>query len=172
MEHPSVVSALGEGGPPAYTLSWNLGGRGMARIFAGLTFTVLALALMSVGHAQQISRTSSPAEKQKLVVVAGTQIKVDVSEENPPRNVASRTFPGKVTNIVQVNTEVAIPAGSKVTVRVSGRHYDSGYQEVMELLGVTLDDVRYDLQTDQVPVIAGSMSEATFTLTKDLTIER
>ena len=59
-------------------------------------------------------------------------------------------------------------AQSKVTVLVSGRHYDSGYQEVMQLTEVTLDGVRYDLRTDQVPVPPGSITEAAFTLLKDL----
>ena len=149
----------------------------MARIFAGLTFSLLTLALLSTGHAQRGSETNSPADaahrqKQKLVVPAGTQIKVDVSEENPPRNVESRTFSGKVASPVQVGWAVAIPALSKVTVLVSGRHYDSGYQEVMQLTEVTLDGVRYDMQTDQVPVLPGSITEAAFTLLKDLTIKR
>lgn len=149
----------------------------MPRIFAGLTFAILTLALMSPGHAQQTSKTNPPADaahpqKQKLVVPAGTQLKVDVSEENPPRNVESRTFAGKVASPVQVGWEVAIPALSKVTVLISGRHYGSGYQEVMQLTGVTLDGVLYDLQTNQVPVLPGSIAEATFTLLKDVTIKR
>jgi hypothetical protein len=36
---------------------------------------------------------------------------------------------------------------------------------------VTLDGTRYDLQTDQIPVQAGSVSEATFTLLKDVTLK-
>jgi hypothetical protein len=43
---------------------------------------------------------------------------------------------------------------------------------VMELTDVTIDGVRYDLETDRVPLFAESMSEATFTLTNPFTIKR
>ena len=42
----------------------------------------------------------------------------------------------------------------------------------MELTEVTVNGVRYELQTDRVALQAGSMSEATFTLKKDFTIKR
>jgi hypothetical protein len=97
---------------------------------------------------------------------------VNVSEENPPRNIPSRTFEGKIASPVQVGSKIAIPALAKVIVQVSGRHYDSGYQEVMELKSVVVDGASYDLRTDQVPLLPGSISEVQFTLLKDLTIER
>ena len=99
-----------------------------------------------------------------IVVPAGTKITVDVLEENPPRNVRLRLHSAKVVNIVQVGSTVVIPALSKVTIQES--------VGVMELTDVTIDGVRYDLQTDRVPLFAESMSEATFTLIKAVTIKR
>jgi hypothetical protein len=102
-----------------------------------------------------------PAET--IVAPVGTKITVDISEENPPRNV-SRSHTGRVINIVQVGSTVAIPALSKVTIQHS--------VGTMELTDVTIDGVHYKLQTDRVTLEDGSMSEATFTLTKALTIKR
>jgi hypothetical protein len=101
---------------------------------------------------------------ETIVVPAGTKITVDVFEENPPRNLPLRVHSAKVVNIVQVGSTVVIPALSKVTIQES--------VGVMVLTDVTIDGVRYDLQTDRVPLFAESMSEATFTLTKDFTIKR
>jgi len=99
-----------------------------------------------------------------IVVPAGTKITVDVFEENPPRNLPLRVHSAKVVNIVQVGSTVVIPALSKVTIQES--------VGVMELTDVTIDGVRYDLQTDRVPLFAESISEATFTVTKPFTIKR
>jgi len=123
------------------------------------------------------------APKQNLpdviVVPAGTQIKVDISQENPPLNVPLRTFSGKVTIPVRVGWATVIPALTKVTVEVSalyypvaGRYDNVGYQGVAQLTAVMLDGKRYDLQTDQVPLLAGSATEATFTLLDDVTLNR
>ena len=123
------------------------------------------------------------APKQNLpdviVVPAGTQIKVDISEENPPLNVPQRTFSGKVTIPVRVGWDTVIPALTKVTVEVSalyysvaGRYDNAGFQGFAQLTSVMLDGKRYDLQTDQVPVLAGSATEATFTLLDDVTLNR
>jgi hypothetical protein len=101
---------------------------------------------------------------ETIVVPAGTRITVDVFEENPPRNLPLRVHSAKVINIVQVGSTVVIPALSKVTIQES--------TGVMELTDVTIDGVRYDLQTDRVPLSAASMSEATFTLRRDFTIKR
>ncbi len=103
-----------------------------------------------------------------LVVPTGTQIKVDVSEENPPHNVA-RTYTAKVIAPVQAGGTVAIPALSKVTIRVS---IGPPHGEVKELIQVMLDSGSYELQTDRVPVPPGSVSEMVFTLVKDLTLKR
>jgi len=107
------------------------------------------------------SKQDSP---ETIVVPAGTKITVDVFEENPPRNLPLRVHSAKVVNIVQVGSTVVIPALSKVTIQES--------VGVMELTDVTIDGVRYDLQTDRVPLFAESFSEATFTLTKPFTIKR
>ena len=113
---------------------------------------------------------STPFDRPKpdlpdtIVVPGGTKIVVDISEENPPRNIQLRLHTGKVVNIVQVGSTVVIPALSKVTIQDSAG--------VMELTEVTLGSVRYKLQTDRVPLQEGSISEATFTVTKDFTIER
>lgn len=101
---------------------------------------------------------------ETIVVPAGTRITVNVFEENPPRNLPLRVHAAKVVNIVQVGSTVVIPALSKVTIQES--------TGVMELTDVTIDGVRYELQTDRVPLFAGSFSEATFTLTKPVTIKR
>jgi hypothetical protein len=98
-----------------------------------------------------------------IVVPAGTKITVDVFEENPPRNLPLRVHSAKVVNIVQVGSTVVIPALSKVTIQES--------VGLLDLTDVTIDGVRYDLQTDRVPLFAES-SEATFTLTKPFTIKR
>jgi len=99
-----------------------------------------------------------------VVVPAGTKITVDVSEENPPRNLPLRLHAAKVVNIVQVGSTVVIPALSKVTIQES--------TGVMELTDVTIGGVRYELQTDRLLLQQGSMSESTFTLTKPVTIKR
>jgi hypothetical protein len=69
-----------------------------------------------------------------------------------------------VVNIVQVGSTVVIPALSKVTIQES--------TGVMELTDVTIDGVRYALQTDRVPLFAESMFEATFRLTRAFAIKR
>jgi hypothetical protein len=99
-----------------------------------------------------------------IVVPAGTKITVVVFEENPPPNLPLRVRSAKGVNIVQVGSTVVIPALSKVTIQESAG--------VMDLTDVTIDSVRYDLQTDRVPLFAESMSEATFTLIKAFTIRR
>jgi hypothetical protein len=101
---------------------------------------------------------------ETIVVPAGTKITVDISEENPPRNLSLHVHSGKVVNIVQVGSTVVIPALSKVTIQDS--------VGMMELNGVTIDGIRYELQTDRVLLQQGSMSEATFTLKRDFTIKR
>jgi hypothetical protein len=101
---------------------------------------------------------------ETMVVPAGTKIAIDMFEENPPRNLPLRVHSAKVVNIVQVGSTVVIPALSRVTIQES--------TGVMELTDVTIDGVRYDLQTDRVPLFAQSMSEATFTLTRAFTIKR
>ncbi len=118
---------------------------------------------------QDVSRSSifdrpKQDSPDTIVVPAGTKITVDVFEENPPRNLPLRVHPAKVVNIVQVGSTVVIPALSKVTIQES--------VGVMELTDLTVDGVRYDLQTDRVPLFAESMSEATFTLTRPFTIKR
>jgi ABC-type lipoprotein release transport system permease subunit len=101
---------------------------------------------------------------ETIVVPAGTKIAVDVFEENPPRNLPLRVHSAKVVNIVQVGSTVVIPALSKVTIQES--------TGVMELTDVTIDGVRYALQTDRVPLFAESMFEATFRLTRAFAIKR
>jgi hypothetical protein len=101
---------------------------------------------------------------ETIVVPGGTKITVDISEENPPRNLPLRVHSAKVVNIVQVGSTTVIPALSKVTIQES--------VGVMQLTDVTVDGVRYDLQTDRVPLFAGSVSEATFTLTKPFSVKR
>jgi hypothetical protein len=105
-----------------------------------------------------------PDSPETIVVPSGTKITVDISEENPPRNVQLRLHSGKVVNIVQVGSTVVIPALSKVTIQDSAG--------VMELTEVTLGGVHYKLQTDRVPLQEGSISEATFTVARDFTIQR
>ncbi len=134
--------------------------------------SLISIPILSVS-AQQITPSQSARDKsdpddRALVVPAGTQIKVEVSEENPPRNV-TRTYTGKVIAPVQAGGTVAIPPLSKVTIRVS---VGPPYEEVKELILVVLDSGSYDLQTDRVPVPPGSTSEMVFTLLKDVTIKR
>ena len=101
---------------------------------------------------------------ETIIVPRGTKITVDISEENPPRNIQLRLHTGKVVNIVQVGSTVVIPALSKVTIQDSGG--------AMELTAVTIEGARYELQTDRVPVQEASISEITFTVAKDFTIKR
>jgi hypothetical protein len=100
---------------------------------------------------------------ETIVVPGGTKITVDISEDNPPRNLPLLLHSAKVVNIVQVGSTM-IPALSKVTIQES--------VGVMQLTDVTIDGVRYDLQTDRVPLFAGSVSEATFTLIKPVSVKR
>jgi hypothetical protein len=130
----------------------------------------------NASHGEETKDPNSSAERSTIfdrpkqdsadtiVVPAGTKITVDVFEENPPRNLPLRVHSAKVVNIVQVGSTVVIPALSKVTIQES--------VGVMELTDVTIDGVRYDLQTDRLPLFPESMSEATFTLTKPFTIKR
>jgi hypothetical protein len=153
----------------------------MVRVSFIFSIAVLVIiGLIPVGNAQQPATDSvadaarepkalrgtqqKPAQAPETIVVpAGTKITVDISEENPPRNV-SRTHSAKVVNIVQVGSTVVIPALSKVTIQES--------VGVMELIDVTVDGVRYELKTDRVARQEGSMSEATFTLMRSFTIRR
>jgi hypothetical protein len=96
-----------------------------------------------------------------LVVLAGTQVKVDVSE-------------AKVVVPVRVGFSTAIPALSKATVLISGRYYDAGYANVAELTAVTVGGSKYNVHTDQIPIPnPGALlpSEVTFTLLDSLTIK-
>lgn len=107
-----------------------------------------------------------------IVVPAGTRIQVNILD-------------GNVTVPVRVGWATPIPALTKVAVEISVPYYpDYGpyypgsvpyynnlySAEVAQLTAVTLDGIRYDLQTDQIPMIGGS--EATFTLQADLTLKR
>src|SRR5258708_33152378 len=137
----------------------------MTKLSSLLTIAVL-LILAPIGSVQARSPIFDQANQdnsETIVVPAGTKIVVDISEENPPRNV-SRLQIGKVVNIVQVGSTVVIPALSKVTIQHSGG--------TMELTDVTIDGVRYKLQTDRLTLEEGSMSGATFTPRKALTIKR
>jgi len=99
-----------------------------------------------------------------IVIPAGTKIQVDIID-------------GKVTVPVRVGWDTPIPALTNVKVEISvpyypayGRYDDNLYSaEVAQLTAVTLDGTSYELQTDQIPVLAGS--EATFTLQADLTLK-
>ena len=92
------------------------------------TAALLALLLVPTGSTQERSpifdqpRQDSP---DTMVVPAGTKIVVDIFEENPPRNV-TRLQTGKVVNIVQVGSTVAIPALAKVTIQHSTFMRDDG----------------------------------------------
>ena len=138
----------------------------MARLVSLPTVALLfPLLVISNGNAQARSPVfDQPKQDQPetIVVPAGTKIVVDISEENPPRNV-SRLQTAKVVNIVQVGSTVVIPALSKVTIQHS--------VGTMELTEVTVDGVRYKLQTDPIAVEDGSTSEVTFTLKKSFAIK-
>ena len=138
-------------------------------VVAALVFT-LVLAV----QAQQASPSRSAPDKSgqdesTIVIPSGTKIKVDVSEQNPHRDVA-RTYNGKVMVAVRVGSMVAIPARSKVTIRVLEPPPWPG--ELRELIRVMLHSGSYDLQTNKMGVLHGSPDELVFTLVKDLTIKR
>jgi hypothetical protein len=139
----------------------------MTRLYSLLAIAVLLpLLLVPTGSTQARSPIFDQPKQdnsETIVVPVGTKIVVDIFEENPPRNV-SRLQTGKVVNIVQVGSTVVIPAMSKVTIQHSGG--------MMELTEVTIDGVRYKLQTDRLTLEEGSTSEATFTLRKTVTIKR
>ena len=130
------------------------------------TAFLVALLMVSIGSTQERSPIFDQPKQDNpdtIVVPAGTKIVVDISEENPPRNVL-RLQTAKVVNIVQVGSTVVIPALSKVTIQHSGG--------TMELTEVNINGVRYKLQTDRLTLEDGSTSEATFTLRKALIIKR
>jgi len=139
----------------------------MTRLYSFLAIAILvALLLVPIGSTQERSPIFDQPKQdnpETIVVPAGTKIVVDISEENPPRNV-TRLQTGKVANIVQVGSTVVIPALSKVTIQHSGG--------TMELTEVIINGVRYKLQTDRITLEEGSTSEATFTHRKALTIKR
>lgn len=135
----------------------------MARLLSVPILVVLIM--VSFGNAQARSLAfdqPKQGDPDTIVVHAGTKIIVDISEENPPRNV-SRRQTGKVVNIVQVGSTVVIPALSKVTIQHSAG--------TMELTEVIVAGVRYRLQTDRITLDDGSTAEATFTLRKAFTIK-
>ena len=137
-------------------------------ILLAIIFLIMIAALAPQPAPSQAARDKRSPDDNNLVVPAGTQIKVDGAEENPPRNIA-RTYTGKIIVPVQSGSTVAIPALSKVTIRIS---IGPPYGEVRELIQITLDSGSYDLETDRVPVPPDSVSEIVFTLAKDLRIKR
>ncbi len=109
----------------------------MMRFRALFPLVILILAVPLLAGQAQTSAQSSIMDRPKkespqiIIVPAGTKITVDVSEENPPRNVPLRRHSSKVVNIVNVGSTVVIPALSKVTIQDSAG--------MMELTEVTID---------------------------------
>ena len=105
----------------------------------------------------------SAAEKADglLIVPEGTQLTIDISG-------------AKVVVPVRVGFATAIPALSMATVRLflRGTAADSG--AIAELTDVTVEGVRYNVVTGQVPVPGPSAvpSEVRFTLLKEISIAR
>jgi len=113
-----------------------------------------------------------------LIVPAGTEIKVDISEENPDRE-PEHVLQGKVVAPVRVGFATAIPALSKTTVQLSLRYYDAGYLQpgyanVARLTAVTVDGTTYDVESSEIPVgpLPALTSEVSFTLLRALAIKR
>ena len=114
------------------------------------------------------------------IVPAGTEIKVDISEENQQRDL-EHIVQGKVVAPVRLGFATPIPALSKATVQLSMRYYDTGgdepqaaYNYVAQLTSVTVDGTSYDVESSEIPVgpMPGMTSEVSFTLQRALAIKR
>jgi len=115
-----------------------------------------------------------------LIVPVGTEIKVDISEENPSE--MDHPVQAKVVVPVRVGFATAIPALSKATVQLSARYYDAGYGTSLQLshttaaqvTDITVDGTTYDVESNEIDVgpNPGLRSEVTFTLLKALAIQR
>jgi len=138
--------------------------------------------------AKPVPRTSRPVTDRTkdttpdfLIVPVGSEIKVDISEENPDREPV-HILQGKVTVPVRIGFATAIPALSKATVQISTQYYDAGngesvqltYASTAQLTAVTVDGTSYDVESNEVSVgpAPGLTEEVTFVLTRALAIKR
>ena len=138
--------------------------------------------------ASQPDKTARPvADRVKdkapdfYIVPAGTEIKVDISEENQQREL-EHVVEGKVVAPVRLGFATPIPALSKATVQLSMRYYDTGYGDtpqsayayVAQLTSVTVEGASYDVESSEVSVgpMPGMLSEVSFTLQRALAIKR
>jgi len=136
-------------------------------------------------QANHNSRPVTDRVKEKapdfLIVPAGTEIKVDISEENPDRE-PEHVLQGKVVAPVRIGFATAIPALSKTAVQLSLRYYDAGYgpgsqpgyTNVAQLTAVTVDGTTYDVESNEISVgpTPGLTQEVSFTLLRALAIKR
>lgn len=116
-----------------------------------------------------------------LIVPAGTEIKVDISEENPDRE-PEHVLQGKVVAPVRIGFATAIPALSVATVQLSLRYYDAGYgpgsqpgaTNVAQLTAVTVDGNTYEVESNEISVgpTPALTQEVSFTLLRALAIKR
>jgi hypothetical protein len=125
-----------------------------------------------------------------LVVPAGTEIRVVM--QPAPDMTPSHVSTAKVVVPVRMGFETAIPALSKMTVKVTPTtYYNAGYNAsesvvgipeqqvvmaVVELTSLTVGKVTYRVKTNAIPLFGSPlldiMSEMTFTLSEPLHVRR
>ncbi|HWR15506.1 MAG TPA: hypothetical protein VN577_11805 [Terriglobales bacterium] len=118
---------------------------------------------------------SSEETNDSLIILAGTQIKADISQVPAGIQLSPHIMSGRVVVPVRIGFTTAIPALTEVTVSVTGHHYDAGYVDVVELIAVKIVGTTYTIHTDQIPLFstrAGNVREVTFTLMEPLRIPR
>lgn len=137
---------------------------------------VFCLALMSTTFAQTRTKDSSA---DRTTLPPGTQIKVTV--DLPDRTIeVPRVVTGKVSVPIRNGFSTLIPALSRATVQFTPTRYGNAHGrrkliDVAELTSLTVNGNSYDVRTDPVPLVFGTVgtnTEVTFTLSEALDIER
>ena len=110
------------------------------------------------------SRSDEGKDSQKLIVPAGTEVRVEFTQPNgsPPEVIT-----GKVAVPVRVGWATAIPATSMVIM--------SANVTVVELASVTIGTVSYKVKTNSMPLFTsapGTDCELAFVLKEPLEIPR
>ena len=112
------------------------------------------------------------SDENAIVVPQGTRIQTDILQHSPDTHEPPYEYKGKVVIPVRLGFYEAIPAGSTVTVLVNRRYYDTGIQDVAELVNVVVNNKTYDIRTDQQTIQPATVKEVAFTLLTPVKISR
>ena len=138
---------------------------------AVLTILLVLLFVGSVAYCQQV-RDRKKSDDDILVVPKGTRIQTDIAKSFPDTPATPFEYDGKVEIPVRLGFTTAIPAGSRITVRIYATYAETGYQYAAKLIAVTVDGTSYRIRTDRLPVEPSTVKEVSFTLLDDLNISR